>query len=180
MSNKKVKTVPLKETFSKITKTAKVVNEKIVDTATEVVEDIVQNREAWMNEATKTAKTTMDDVTKSYKGRMEEMTKTAKDKMEDVSESATKVIGELKVGERIERARSVAKNINEFSKQAADDLVEVAFESGKEWQGVAAKAVKGGLKLADKQQDIMFDTLETLKGQMFKGVKRFRNLIAKN
>jgi len=59
-------------------------------------------------------------------------------------------------------------------------LVDAALENGKDWQIVAAKAVKGGLKLADKQQDIMFDTLESLKGQAIKSAGRFKELFSKN
>ena len=34
--------------------------------------------------------------------------------------------------------------------------------------------------MADKQQDIMFETLESLKGQAFKSAKRFKKLISNN
>jgi len=67
MANKKVQKVALKDTFSKITKTAKSVNTQIATTATEVFEDVMQNREIYMSEATKTAKTVAADATKTVK-----------------------------------------------------------------------------------------------------------------
>jgi len=158
MANKKVQKVALKDTFSKITKTAKSVNSQIATTATEVFEDVMQNREIYMSEATKTAKTVAADATKTVK----------------------KMVPSIDVEKGFDQIKTTAKKVNTYSLETADGLVDAALENGKDWQIVAAKAVKGGLKLADKQQDIMFDTLESLKGQAIKSAGRFKELFSKN
>ena len=78
------------------------------------------------------------------------------------------------------QVKATAKNLNTGALEVTESLVETTLVNGKEWQGVAEKAIKGGLKLADKQQDIVFDTLESVKGQMVKSVVRFRELFSKN
>ena len=151
MANKKVrksvKKVELKDTLTKITNTAKVVNEKVLDTATEVLEDVKQNGKFWTKEITSKAK---------------------------------KMTPELDLNKGLKKITATTKDINEYSLEVADGLVEGVFESGKEWQSVASKAIKGGLKLADKQQDLMFDTLEVVKSQLIKSAKRFRKLVKSN
>ncbi|MEL6391968.1 MAG: hypothetical protein AAFY36_13360 [Bacteroidota bacterium] len=69
------------------------------------------------------------------------------------------------------------KSVNDFTVKTAEDLVDGVAVNGAKWQGVAEKAIKGGLELTAKQQDIMFDTLETVKGQINKGTKRLKHLI---
>ncbi|MEM1214910.1 MAG: hypothetical protein AAGJ82_04455 [Bacteroidota bacterium] len=75
--------------------------------------------------------------------------------------------------------KTTAKNINDYSVEVAEDLVEGALATGKSWQGVAEKAIKGGLKLANKQQDIIFEALEDVKGQVVNGAGRVRTLVTK-
>ena len=48
----------------------------------------------------------------------------------------------------------------------------------KKWQKVAEKAVKTSLKLADKQQDLVFSTLEAVKSQLIGTATRFKKLVA--
>ena len=151
MANKKnkksTKKVELKDTFAKITKTAKSVNKQVTNTATEVLEDVTTNGKFWTEEAAKNAKEMVTDF--------------------DVDKGLNKI-------------KKAAKKANAYSLEVADGLVEAALENGKDWQVVASKAVKGGLKLADKQQDIFFDTLESMKSQFAKSAKRFQQLVRSN
>ena len=146
-NKKTAKKVALKDTFAKITKTAKSVNKQVANTATEVLEDVNSNGKYWRAEATKSAKEMVADI--------------------DLNKGVSKI-------------RKAAKNANAYSLEVADGLVEAALENGKDWQVVASKAMKGGLKLADKQQDIFFDTLELMKGQFAKSAKRFQKLVREN
>jgi pyruvate formate-lyase activating enzyme-like uncharacterized protein len=154
MATKKAKTtakkVELTETFEKVQETAKNVNAQVMETASVVVEDVVAVGKAWTNKATETAKTYMEDIK------------------------------DFNVTKGLEQVKNTAKNLNTNALELTDGLVETTLENGKEWQGVAEKAIKGGLKLAEKQQDIMFDTLETVKGQVVKSATRFRDLFSKN
>ena len=154
MATKKAKAtekkVELKTTFDKVQETAKSVNAQVLETASVVVEDVVAVGKEWTNKATETAKSYMDDIK------------------------------DINVEKGMEQVRETAKNLNTNALKVADGLIESGLSNGKEWQGVAEKAIKGGLKLADKQQDIMFDTLEAVKGQVIKGANRFKGLFSVN
>lgn len=116
-----------------------------------------------------TATVVVEDVLTTGKQWTNEATKTAK-----------KAIENIDVKKGFDQMKTTASKINTNSLKAADTLVEDALKNSKEWQGVAEKAIKGGLKLADKNQDIIFDTLETMKGQVMKNANRFRGLFSKN
>lgn len=104
-----------------------------------------------------TATEVVEDVIANGKTWTAEVTKTAKAKIENI---------DLQKG--FDQMKTTAANLNTNSLKVANTLVDDAVKNGKEWQGVAEKAIKGSLKLADKQQDIIFDTLETVKGQVVK------------
>lgn len=73
------------------------------------------------------------------------------------------------------------KKLEKANKQALNTTEEIALEAieiAGEWQKVAHKALKGGLQLAGNQQNLMFDTLEAVKGQFIHGKKRFSKLLA--
>ena len=80
----------------------------------------------------------------------------------------------------IERVKSTSNDVNNFALETTEDLVNEALVRTEQWQGVTTKAIEGGLKLASKQQDLVFDTLESLKGQFAHSRKRFSSLFSKN
>jgi hypothetical protein len=80
----------------------------------------------------------------------------------------------------VDKVKEGAKDMNEFMLENTDALVKEAVERSEQWQNVAAKAVKGGLKLTANTQDIVFDTLDTLKGQIKEGRTRIKGLFSKN
>jgi len=121
------------------------------------------------NQIMETATEVVEDVITNGKNWTNKATQTAKETIENI---------DIKKG--FNQVKTTAGKINSTSLKVADTLVDDAVKNGKEWQGVAEKAIKGGLKLADKQQDIIFDTLETVKGQMLKNADRFRGLFSKN
>jgi hypothetical protein len=156
--------------------------------------------------ATKTAKRNTKKAVKETKvdfsNSIEKIKETAKSVNTEVLTAATEVLEDIrtngaqiretavnKVKEAVEKinlengvqfVKDTAKNINDYSLETAEEIIEGAVKGSKEWQVVAEKAVKGGLELAEKQQDIVFDTLETLKGQLTTSSKRFRNLFRNN
>ena len=140
-----------KEVNTKVVSTAKAVNAKVLETATEVFEDVRENGKYWVENTTQKVKETITNFD---------------------AEKATKA--------GIKTAKSTVKNVNEFALETADELVDVALDNGKKFQGITAKAINGGLKIAAKQQDIVFDTLETVKGQLSKNAVRFRKLFKAN
>lgn len=80
----------------------------------------------------------------------------------------------------IDTVKSTATKANEFALNSTNEVVSEAIKTVGQWQGVTAKAVKGGLKVAATQQDIMFDTLEAAKGHILKGFNRSKVLFSKN
>jgi hypothetical protein len=79
----------------------------------------------------------------------------------------------------VETVKTTATKANDFALKSTDKVVTETINVAGQWQGVTAKAVKGGLKLAATQQDIMFDTLEAAKGHAIKGFKRSKALFTK-
>jgi len=79
----------------------------------------------------------------------------------------------------VETVKSTATKANAFALKSTDEVVSEVLNVAGQWQGVTNKAVKGGLKLAATQQDIIFDTLEAAKGHAIKGFKRSKALFTK-
>ena len=150
-NNKKAEKVELTESFNKIKNTANKVNAQVLETATEVMDDVKENGKYWVETANQKVKSTIENF--------------------DAAES-------VKAGSKM--AKSTAKSVNEFALETADELVDGALANGKRMQKVTAKAIDGGLKLAAKQQDIVFDALETVKGQLAKNTVRFRKIFKAN
>jgi hypothetical protein len=66
---------------------------------------------------------------------------------------------------RIDELRAKAQKINQRALNFSENVVEETLASGAEWQEILEKAVKNGTVLFGKQQDIVFETLEAIKGQ---------------
>jgi len=79
----------------------------------------------------------------------------------------------------VETVKNTATKANAFALKSTENVVIETLNVAGQWQGVTAKAVKGSLKLADTQQDILFNTLEAAKGHAIKGFKRSKALFTK-
>ncbi len=79
-----------------------------------------------------------------------------------------------------ETVKSTSKDVSDFIYKTSEEMVDLAITRSAQWQDLGAKAIKGGLKVAEKQQDIMFDALEMVKGQVDLGTKRFKKLFSLN
>lgn len=99
--------------------------------------------------------------------------RTVKDRLNRVQEN-------FKFSKVVHRVKGGTNDLNDFMVDTSDKLIDEAIVRSEQWQTVGAKAIKGGLKLVSGQQDIVFDTLETIKGQYTDGRKRFKNLFSKN
>ncbi len=199
MATKKARKSTKKATttnLDKIRKTAKSVNKEVLATANHLLEDAKENGETIREAATTTLgkvqlKDSFNRIVKTTKKVNNQVLDTATEVIEDVVEngkmwSAAAVetvknrIEDIDVKANVQNIKKTAKNANEIALTTADDLVDGALKSGKKWQGVAEKAVKGGLHLAERQQEIVFDTLETVKGQFLQSASRIRTLFSKN
>lgn len=132
-----------------IKETAKTVNSQVKEVAEEVVEDLRENGEQLKN-----------------------MTVTP------VKEMYNKAYGIVSEKVNLENITKVTKEVNAYTLKTTEELVDGALANGEKLQGIATKAVKGGLKLAAKQQDIVFNTLETAKEQLTQSAIRFRKLFS--
>ena len=70
-----------------------------------------------------------------------------------------------------------AKSLHTEVLTISDELVEETIATGERWQNLMRKALKNGVKVYGKQQDLAFDTLESLKDQYNTGTKRLKKLV---
>lgn len=72
------------------------------------------------------------------------------------------------------------KNVNAFVIETSEEVIDTAIERSMQWQEVSEKAIKGGLKLAEMQQDVVFKALESVKGSLIRGSRRFKGVFSNN
>ena len=82
-----------------------------------------------------------------------------------------------KVLQQIDQLKARAKSVNDSAIEATDNLVDLSLKAGKQWQTLLAKTLKSGTNLLSQQQDMVFETLETLKDQYQSGAKRVQKLV---
>ncbi|MFT7073155.1 hypothetical protein [Patiriisocius sp. Uisw_017] len=83
-----------------------------------------------------------------------------------------------KVSKAMNTTKSMVIKANEFALNTTETAVTETIAVTAQWQTVADKALKGGLKLAANQQDLVFETLVSIKGQLKNSKKRFKKLVA--
>lgn len=82
------------------------------------------------------------------------------------------------VGKALGKTKSTLKSANGYALHTTEVVVSEGIELAGQWQKVANKAIKGGLSLAAKNQDIVFDALNGVKEHMILSKKRFNELKA--
>jgi len=80
----------------------------------------------------------------------------------------------------VKTAKKLIKSANDMALDISEDVLDGSISRGEEWQKIAEKSVKGGLKLMVRQQDMFFDTLEIAKGEYLRNRKRFSKLFSLN
>jgi hypothetical protein len=80
----------------------------------------------------------------------------------------------------VNTVKEVATKTNNFALKSTEEVVTEMIGTATKWQNVTSKAVKGGLKVVDAQQNIVFDTLETAKDHLLNGFKKSKALFSKN
>jgi len=70
--------------------------------------------------------------------------------------------------------------INDFALKSTENLLSELIHTTGKWQVISNNALKDGLKFTAIQQDMIFDTLESTKGQVLKGFKKSKALFSKN
>ncbi|MEM6317259.1 MAG: helix-hairpin-helix domain-containing protein [Bacteroidota bacterium] len=89
---------------------------------------------------------------------------------------ATKAKKNSPVQKGIKTLETQVKTINNNAIEFSAEMIDETVATGKEWQALLAKSLKGGVALYGKQQELVFDALESLKGQATTSVYRLRKL----
>lgn len=69
-------------------------------------------------------------------------------------------------------------NLNNAALQTTEKLVDNTLNIAQQWQNLFAKAMKGGVTLLSKQQDMTLSTLEAIKGHILSSGKRTKDLVS--
>lgn len=83
-----------------------------------------------------------------------------------------------KLDQAVQSVKENANKANDFALNTTEEVVTGTINVAAQWQDVANKALKGGIKLMDNQQKIVFDALETYKAHLLNGRKRLRKIFA--
>ena len=142
------------------------------------------NKKTDFSKSFKSLKTSAKTVNKEIKDTAEDVIEDIKATTGLVSDAAAKTFKETfeKVNDSLsaDNVKKAAKNANKISLKAAEDIIDGFITGSEKWQGVAVKAIKGGVKLSTKQQDITFTALEAVKDQVVDGASRFKSLFKAN
>nr|WHW29856.1 hypothetical protein [uncultured bacterium] len=84
------------------------------------------------------------------------------------------------INKTVNTVKDVATKTNNFALKSTEEVVSEMIGVATKWQNLTSKAVKGGLKVAENQQNMVFVTLEIAKAQLLRGFKRSRTLFSKN
>ena len=147
------------------TKTAKEVSEKV---------DMTEN----VNKIKETAKKVNSQIVDTATELMAEVKTNRKQLQANMNKKAVEAIENVNITEGVATLKKAAIKANEVTYETAEKFVDTALETTEKWQNVANKAVKGGLKLAERQQEIVFSTLETVKGQLMNSAVRLRKMFS--
>jgi len=149
-----VEKIDFTDSMQQVSKTVKAVNKEMRHAFTEVASDLMENGIVIGKASAQSVKTLATKVNKAV--TVKNIQKTTKNIMQ------------------------TSIDLNEYTINTAEEFVDGALTTGQKWQNVADKAVKGGLKLAAKQQTMVFDTLDSVKGQFASNLKRAKKLFSKN
>ncbi|WP_411893307.1 hypothetical protein [Winogradskyella sp. A2] len=72
------------------------------------------------------------------------------------------------------RVLGIATKANNLALNATEKVFEKSFDLTEKGIGLSSKIVKKGLKVSAKNQNIVFDTLDTVKGKAVKYLPKFK------
>lgn len=149
-----VEKVDFTDSYQQVSKTAKVLNKEVRQAINEIASDLVEN-------SIIIGKVTVNEAAK-------------------LTTKFNKAVSAKNIKKTTEQIKKASVDFNEYTLTTAEDILDGAIATGEKWQTVTNKAIKGGLKLAAKQQNMMFDTLDAVKGQFSNNVVRMKKFFSKN
>jgi hypothetical protein len=195
-----VKEVAEKVDFTESVNKVKATAQNITETATEVMGDLKEMSLEIKDVVAESAKEVASKV--DFKKTTDKVKKTAKNVNKQVTETATELVNDVKVkgqelqntttklakeaveninvSDRVGKVKQVVLNANNYALETAEEVVEGLVANAEKWQALTQKTVNKGLELAEKQQNMVFETLEAIKGQVVATGDRFKKLFANN
>lgn len=92
--------------------------------------------------------------------------------------STKKKLDKATFTKKVAEVKAKANEVNDFALKTTEELVTEGIEMASQWQKVTETALKGGVKLLDNQQDLIFSALEAYKKHFVKGKDRLRKVFA--
>ena len=83
-----------------------------------------------------------------------------------------------KLNEVVNTTKISIQNANNYALNTTEEVVLETLTIATQWQTVADKALKGGVKLLDNQQNLVFDALEAYKNHFITGKKKISKIFA--
>nr|WHW29858.1 hypothetical protein [uncultured bacterium] len=94
------------------------------------------------------------------------------------TKKTTKVAFKTRINSAFNTVNKAIKNTNDLALTTTEVFIGESLIVAEQWQNVTKKAIDGGLKLSSGQQDLMFEVLNAVKGQITHGKKRAKKLLA--
>jgi len=145
---------------------------KVVKRTAKKTTEISQN----INKIKDTAKVLNNQLVETAEVVVEEIKEKGVQLKDEAVVKVKDAINNFDMEKGVNKIKGTAKDMNKYTLDTAGQIIDGVVANGEKWQGVAEKAINGGLKLASKQQDIVFATLETVKEQLQTGTSRFKKL----
>ena len=188
--------VDFTDSINKVKETAKVVNTEIKEAATEIVKDLKEvsqdvtsvatkglkevSKKVDFSDSVKTVKESAAVVNTQLKETANVVATDIKEARKDIVDVTTKLAKDVganrNVSDRMNSLKNGVINTNNYALEVSEELIKGIETNGEKWQNVAEKAIKSGLKLAERQEKIVFSTLEAVKGQVASSALRFKKL----
>jgi hypothetical protein len=192
------KKVDFAKNVDKVKTSVKSLNEKLVSSTTDIYNEVVEMNKEIAGIATKSVKeiannfdikveiakikTSASELNEKAINRVKELNSQVLAKAEDLKSTTAKLANEMveniRINERLATAKDIVVNSNKYALEATENAIDNVEKNATEWQKLSEKAVNKGFKLASKQQELVFDTLEEVKTQVKTTRNNFKKLFS--
>jgi hypothetical protein len=192
------KKVDFAKNVDKVKTSVKSLNEKLVSSTTDIYNEVVEMNKEIAGIATKSVKeiannfdikveiakikTSASELNEKAINRVKELNSQVLAKAEDLKSTTAKLANEMveniRINERLATAKDIVVNSNKYALEATENAIDNVDKNATEWQKLSEKAVNKGFKLASKQQELVFDTLEEVKTQVKTTRNNFKKLFS--
>ncbi|MFT7249802.1 MAG: hypothetical protein ACI97P_002583 [Arcticibacterium sp.] len=196
----KAKDISKKADFSKnvdeIKTSVKTLNDQIIASTSSIFEDVIEmNKEIAditvksveamasnfdMDKEVEKIRASAVELNEKVVNRSKELNSQVLARTEDLKSTIAKLANDMleniRLNERITNVKDAVLNSNKYAKDAANNTIDNVEKNATEWQKIGEKAIVRSLKLASKQQELVFETLEEVKSQVLLTRKNLKSL----